>query len=392
MERVSRAQACRFLLWKNGLLGERRFSGKQGAVGYVHQAGCVSFDSIDICGCSHELALLARVKGFSREMLNQLLYQDRALLDAYDKNLCILCTEDWPMMAFQRETFRRYVRPAVENVAAQVMQAAMEQGCLSARETGGDALARAALESLFFQGKLVVHHQENGLRYYAPAESCLPEMLLNAPNPFPNDQGRLLWQVERRIGAVGLMWNVPSDAWLGINGLNAQKRQLAFQVLANRGRIIPVQTEGISLPLFVLSQDLPALKACNVPISMEKRARLLPPLDALLWDRRLIAALFGFSYKWEMYTPPEQQRYGSYVLPVLYGEGFLGRVEPVTNRETGMLEVRAFWPETDVQMTARCLWAMEDELTMLSRMLGLKGLRWQKDWMRTGEQANFVNH
>ena len=392
MEQVSRAQACRFLLWKNGLLGERRFSGKQGAVGYVHQAGCVSFDPIDLCGCSHELALLARVKGFSREMLNQLLYQDRALLDAYDKNLCILCTEDWPLMAFQREAFRRHMRPAVESVAAQVMQAAREKGCLSARETGGDALARSALESLFFRGDLIVHHQENGVRYYAPAESCLPEMLLNAPSPFPNDQERLLWQVERRIGAVGLLWNAPSDAWLGINGLTAQNRQFAFQLLMNRGRIVPVQTEEISLPLFILSRDLPALKACAVPISVEKRARLLPPLDAMLWDRRLIAALFGFSYKWEMYTPPEQQRYGSYVLPVLYGEGFLGRVEPLANRETGTLDVRAFWPEADARITDRFLWAMEDELALLSRILGLKGLRWQKDWMKPAEQANFVNH
>lgn len=387
-----RAQACRFLLWKNGLLGEKRFSGKQGAVQYVRQAGCLPFDPIDICGCSHELSLLARVKGFSREMLEQLLYQDRVLMDAYDKNLCILCTEDWPLLAFQREAFRRSVRPAVESVCEQVMQLARERGSLSVQQVGGSSLGRAALESLYFQGRLAVHHQENGLRYYAPVESCLPEPLLNVPNPFPNDQERLLWQVERRIGAVGLLWNAPSDAWLGVNGLNAQTRQFAFQLLMNRGRIVPVQVEGISLPLFVLSRELPALGRCASPLPMEKRARLLPPLDPMLWDRRLIAGLFGFSYKWEMYTPPEQQRYGRYVLPVLYGERFMGRLEPVANREEGTLDVQAFWPEADARITDRFLWAMEDELNLLCRMLDLKGLRWRRDWMQAGQQANFVNH
>ena len=29
---------------------------------------------------------------------------------------------------------------------------------------------------------------------------------------------------------------------------------------------------------------------------------LIAPLDCLMWDRRLIEALFGFAYKWEIYT------------------------------------------------------------------------------------------
>lgn len=395
VERVTQAQACRFLLWKNGLLGARRFSGKQGAISYVHQAGCVQFDPIDVCGRSHELALLARVKGFSREMLDEMLYQERTLLDAYDKSLCILCTEEWPMLAFQREAFRAHTRPNVEAAAAQTMQAVRHQGCLSVQDAGGSGLARAALESLYFRGELAVHHQEDGIKYYAPAETCLPQQLLNAPNPFPNDGERMAWQVKRRIGAVGMLWNAPSDAWLGVNGLTAQARQYAFQLLVSRGQIIPVQTEGISLPLFLLTKDLPALRACAAPLSAEKQARLLPPLDALLWDRRLIAALFGFSYKWEAYMPPEQRRYGGYVLPVLYGERFMGRVEPLTCREEGVLEVRAFWPETDSRPTDRFLWAMEDELKSIARMLGLKSLRWQADWMQPplrAEEANFARH
>ena len=38
-------QARRFLLRKQGLLGDWRFAGKEGALAYVRQAGCIQFDN-----------------------------------------------------------------------------------------------------------------------------------------------------------------------------------------------------------------------------------------------------------------------------------------------------------------------------------------------------------
>ena len=66
---LTKAQARRFLLLKQGLLGARRFEGKQGVLNYIAQAGCIQFDPVDICGKSPEIALQARVKGFRKSML-----------------------------------------------------------------------------------------------------------------------------------------------------------------------------------------------------------------------------------------------------------------------------------------------------------------------------------
>lgn len=394
MIRISREQACRFLLRRNGLLGPEAFCGKEGVRAYIGQAGCVQYDPIDVCGRSHELALLARVKGFSRGLLYDLLYRERTLIDYFDKNMCILCVEDWPSLGFLREHFRLHTRAreAVEAVAGPLMQRIHEAGCLSARELdmqekvdwpwGAATLGRAALETLYFRGDLVIHHKTGTVKSYALAADCLPAYLLEAPPPFAGEAERQMWQVMRRIGAVGLLWNAPSDAWLGVAGLNAQLRGAAFEALARLGVVLPVEVEGIRLPLFALAEDLPLLQACREPGMEERRVRLLPPLDCMLWDRRLIDKLFGFSYKWEVYTPREQRRYGYYVLPVLYGEAFAGRVEPVADREAGRLVIRAFWPEANVRVTSRLLWALEDELERLKRFLGLKELAWQEGWLR----------
>lgn len=390
---ITREHACRFLLTKNSLLGAGRLRGKEGVLSYVRQAGCVQYDPVDVCGKSHELAFLARVKGFSREMLWELLYQDRALIDYFDKNMCIMLTQDWPYLSYMREHFRRHTRSreAVESVTQQLMTIVHERGSVSSQELdmkekvdwpwGATSLGRAALETLYFRGDLVVHHKTGTVKSYALAADCLPPELLNAPDPFRNERERQMWQVMRRIGAVGMLWNAASDAWLGVDGLNAQARNEVFEALMNVGVIEPVHVEGMPRPLFILREDLPLLARCQQPAPQDRTVRLLPPLDCMLWDRKLIAALFDFHYKWEIYTPEEQRRYGYYVLPVLCGERFAGRIEPVCDRRSKALVVRRFWPEEGVRMNNRFLWALEDAVQNLCRFHGLERVVWAEGWL-----------
>ena len=96
MMSITNSQARQFLLLKHGLIGEYKFVGKQGVIDFIRQTGCIQYDPIDICGRNSELTLQSRVKGFTKEMLYNLLYEDRLLLDYPDKNTAIILTEDWP--------------------------------------------------------------------------------------------------------------------------------------------------------------------------------------------------------------------------------------------------------------------------------------------------------
>ena len=100
---VTRTQARQFILLKQGLLGEHRFAGKDGAYAYVRQAGCIQYDPVDVCGRNAELTLQSRVKGFRKEMLDDLLYRDRLLFDYPDKEISIIPTEDWPYFSGYRQ-------------------------------------------------------------------------------------------------------------------------------------------------------------------------------------------------------------------------------------------------------------------------------------------------
>ncbi|MEE5991289.1 MAG: winged helix-turn-helix domain-containing protein, partial [Lachnospiraceae bacterium] len=75
MQTITKQQAKQFILSKQGLIGQYRFIGKDGAYAYVRQAGCIQFDPVDVCGKNAELTLQSRVKNFKKKMLYDLLYE-----------------------------------------------------------------------------------------------------------------------------------------------------------------------------------------------------------------------------------------------------------------------------------------------------------------------------
>jgi hypothetical protein len=78
---------------------------------------------------------------------------------------------------------------------------------------------------------------------------------VNAPEPYPDELEHQKWRVLRRIGAVGLMWNKPSDAWLNIWELKSAQRNEIFKQLLSEGKIMEVTVDSIKDKLYCLSTD-----------------------------------------------------------------------------------------------------------------------------------------
>lgn len=386
MERITKAQVQRYLLLWQGLLGKHRFIGKEGAFQFVRQAGCVQFDPIDICGRSADLTLLSRVKGYEKNMLEALLYKERRLVDYFDKNLAIIPAEDWPCFARERAWHESHGRSRMQvNEAAEKVKAALlEKGSCCAQELSlgekvhwywsDTSLARAVLESLYFRGELIVHHKKGTVKYYDLAEKHLPESLLSAPDPFPDTESYQRFLVLRRINAVGCMWNKASDAWLGIRDLKAPERSAAFSVLEREGKIFPVQAEGVREILYLPKAGLPYLERACSEEKFAPRCEVIAPLDSFMWDRKLIRALFDFEYKWEIYTPAPQRKYGYYVLPLLRNGRLIGRVEAV--REEERLHICNLWLEEGGKLSAAGKQDVESCLHRLAKMNGREKVKW----------------
>ena len=391
MLNITPDQARQFILLKQGLLGRHRFAGKDGAYQYVRQAGCIQYDPVDVCGRNAELTLQSRVKGFTKRMLDDLLYRDRLLVDYADKELSIWPSEDWPYFASYRERSMTLGKtfsgiPELEEEAIRHIRANGPvssdslplEGTVfwhSSMHWSGhwhkeSPAARSVLEQLYTDGVLLIHHKSGTRKFYDLAEKYLPADLLAAPDPCPDESARLDWRVLRRIGAVGLLWNRRSDAWLGIS-MAAEERDAAFARLEKAGRITPVRVEGLRFPLYVLNTDLPLLESVRSgQADCKARLEFLAPLDPMLWDRKLIEALFGFQYSWEIYTPASKRKYGYYVLPVLYGDRLVGRIEPKADRKANSLTVQNIWFEPGVRQTKTLSGMIDKAVCRLARFNG----------------------
>ena len=388
MLRITIEEARRFILGKQGLLGSHRFVGKEGALQYIQQAGCIQYDPVDVCGKNAELTLQSRVKGFTRSMLADLLYVDRLLVDYSDKELSIWSREDWPYFSGYRAMSKVHGAgfEGIPELEARAIAFIREHGPVSSDTLPIEGkiywhssmhwsghwqnqsnAARSVLEQLYTDGVLLIHHKSGSRKYYDLAERYFSPELLNAENPCPDDMALLRWRIKRRVGAVGMLWNRRSDAWLGIN-MSTEQRNFAINALEADGIIVKAEVESIRSPLFFLTEDIPLMEAVRQGVLDTKpRLEFLAPLDPMLWDRILVEALWDYHYKWEIYTPVNQRKYGYYVLPILYGDKFVGRIEAAADRKAATLVVRNIWYEDGVKQTKKLARAIEGACRRLAK-------------------------
>ncbi len=129
----------------------------------------------------------------------------------------------------------------------------------------------------------------------------------------------------------------PDPRFPGYRGRTALREDLIAD-----GAIVPVDVEGVRGKRFVLADEVGLLEN---PPEPPPSVAFLSPFDALVWDRPLLGSLFGFDYVWELFIPPEKRRWGWYVLPMLFRDRLVGRIEPRIDRERGRVEVLDLWWE-----------------------------------------------
>ncbi|MBO4415966.1 MAG: YcaQ family DNA glycosylase [Lachnospiraceae bacterium] len=380
---ITKQQARQFILAKQGLIGTYRFLGKEGAASFVRQAGCIQYDPVDVCGKNAELTLQSRVKGFSKTMLHELLYEDRMLVDYADKELSIWPVEDWPYFSSYRERSRKLGETfeGLEELKKKAISYISENGPVSSDSLPIEGeifwhssmhwsgnwhkpspAARPVLEQLYTDGELIIHHKKGSRKFYDLASIYLPASLLQAENPCKNEESFVSWRVLRRIGAVGLLWDKNSTAFLGID-LNAEKRKRILGSLMSAGDICSVAVEGIKTPFYYRSEDDPLMRMIiDGNADLKPRMSFMAPLDPLFWDKSLITSLWDFQYSWEIYTPAAKRKYGYYTLPVLYGDRFIGRIETAADRKNSILCVKGLWWEPGIRRTKKLDTALERTL------------------------------
>jgi uncharacterized protein YcaQ len=357
--KVTAEAARRFLVARQLLAPARSLAGGVDAVLEVfRRLGSVQFDPIAVAGRNHDLVLHARVADYDPAWCD-LLYERRDVFEAYNKGLSLVPTSEYPW--FRATLWREPRRVLAENaeVAEKVLERVRAHGPLSSldfeRERGPTTdwfgiptnVVRAVLEASAVTGVLGLARRDGSRRYYDLLERLLPSEVLEREVPLAEQFRHKMLSRYRAHGLLGVGGG--GDIFNGLGPAKPDPRVPGYpgrtalrEDLVTDGELVPVDVEGVRGKRFVLREEVALLAA---PPEPPPSVAFLPPFDPLIWDRPLLASLFGFDYVWELFFPPAKRRFGWYVLPILFRDRFVGRIEPRIDRAAGRVEVLGLWWE-----------------------------------------------
>ena len=359
---IPAAHARRFLVTRHLLAPPRALPARpESVLAAVERLGLLQFDPLEVPGArNHDLVLHARVAGYRREWCEQWLYgPDRRLIEIYNKSLNLVPMHELPhyRIGWQRN------QPDIDNgilkeqadVAQAILRRLKTDAPLStaAFSEHGHSVdwwwaptraSRAVMEALFVTGRIGISRRDGNRRYYDLMERLVPAEVLKLKEPEEAAMTQRLLSRYRATGMTMPTGGTQSEVMYSAGPTADRVRRTAR--LVDEGLLIPVDVDGLKATRYIVADEEPILEATADPATLTPSVSFLGPLDPLIWDRKgLLRGLFEFDYLWEVYVPEAKRRWGYYVLPMLFGDRFVGRIEPRLDRKAKSLAILGIWFE-----------------------------------------------
>jgi uncharacterized protein YcaQ len=400
--------ARRFLAIRHFLAPPRSLPAEPASVmTVVDRIGSLQFDPLEVAGRNHDLVLLSRIAGYRREWTDALLYEQRALYETYNKGLSLLPTSElpWYRLTWDRNAAELSKSTFVEqrDLVDELLERIRRTGPMSSTDVEPRASidwywrptnqVRAVLEALAQAGVLGLARRDGNRRVYDLAERLFPPDVLADRSRTVREQ--LRHRLFSRYRAHGLLGRAgQAELWMGLGRAVPSSEDPDWPVRAElraeleaEGCIVPVSVEGVRGDRFVVADDLPLLDQARREVGRGEPpggsvpgVAFLAPLDPLAWDREFLRTCFGFDYIWEVYVPAAKRRWGYYVLPILFGDRLVGRIEPRIDRKANTLRILGAWWEEgfDPMATEGFVDAFAEAIDAHRAFGGVRRLSWPR--------------
>ncbi len=353
--------------------------------GAFERLGSVQYDPLNPVGRNHDLVLQTRVPDYRIGDWQALAYGDRFIYDGWDKQASLVLMRDFPMRRIYYDWHAPHWREAILNrypeAVATILNELRDRGPLSSTDFHfqqhhrqwegswyGPKLTKNVLRGLWHTGQVLTSSRDKGKHVYDLAERVVPSHLFQA-KPLPDKQS-IDWLILLRHQALGLMRpNAGMAVWS--LGITPTERRMHLQELVRRNYLVAVDVDGITY--HALPRTLELLDSNR---TTEQLMRFVAPLDQLMWDRSAIGHLFNFDYVWEVYKPEKLRRWGYYVLPVMFGDRFVARID--SRLSEGVWHIHRWYWEDGVELTPQLFNALEQAVSRFRHYLGAESLKLPK--------------
>ena len=400
---IDARHARRFLVRRHLLAPARSLAARpESVLEVVERLGLLQFDPLEVPGArNHDIVLHDRIAGYRREWCEEYLYgTDRRLIELYNKSLNLLPLHELPhyRVSWDRNSFElaNGILKEQADVAKSILRRLKADGPLStaAFSEHGHAVdwwwaptraSRAVMEALFVSGRIGIARREGNRRYYDLIERLVPAPHLKLRESAEDAHTHRLLS---RYRATGMTSPIGTQAEVMYSAGSQEERVRRTQRLVNEGILLAIEVEGLKRTQYVIAAEEPILDATARPGSLGMpTVSFLAPLDPLVWDRRLLRSLWSFDYLWEVYVPEAKRKWGYYVLPVLFGDRFVGRIEPRLDRKERRLRILGIWfePGFDPIETPGFVAALREAVDAYRSFVGADSIAWPRT--RAGRQV-----
>lgn len=366
---ISQQTARRFVLGKQGLWPGRRWRGRNGTAQAIDACEAVQLDPLIVIARSQDITLHSRVLDYKPEYLYDVAYKQRKFFD-YGGWLAMYPMRDLPYwrVHMNRRSHNKRIEGFVldhkklfEDVRAELRK----RGPLGNRDFEGNRIGlwnyrgrkdtALALFDMWLSGELMMHHRDGFSRVYDFRENIAPKEF----NYVATEKEAEKFFARKAVAFYGLKRESTMRGELNYHFYRDYSKTEMTKLLEGwkeSGMCEQVQVEGGRDTYLVLGEDVAALESLEkgrVPRGWNPKetntleeVTFLAPLD-IVSARGRAKKLFDFEYTWEVYTPVHKRRWGYYVLPILYGDDLVARLDPKLDRKTMTLEIKGFWHEDD---------------------------------------------
>lgn len=347
---LTNSQARRLTLNCQGLLTKfaKREKGTREA---IEQVSYIQIDTISVAVRAHHHTFWSRVPTYQPEYLHYLQAEKKYIFEYWSHAAAYLPMQDFRFSLPRKHAIasgEKHWHKRDKKLMKWVLDRIKAEGPLQSRDFGehqrsgewwGWKPTKVALEQLFMEGTLMVAERRGFQKVYDLAERVLPPHI-DTSMPTPKEMARHL--ILRAIHAHG--FKMDSEITYLRKGIKALvKNTLSEMVEANE--LVPLNIKG-SDQLYYTTPDLLE----SIPGAIRKKQiHILSPFDNLVIQRKRLGDIFQYDYQIECYVPEPKRKYGYYSLPLLWGDSFIGRLDPKADRKSGVFYVKGLWLEPGVE-------------------------------------------
>ena len=360
-------------------------------VSLIRDLPYVQWDPVTVVAQSHIISLWSRLGAFGVSDLDRLMWHDRKVLLHWTPIAFLVLTEDYPIYYSLMKRYPESLTKSWGNHIPRARQFLAEHRELRKRMLS--ELRRGPLQPTQFRDYVRTKRSADGWSSGNDVSNMLFHMHMSGDVMVVGRDGNRNiwglseeflpgWAVRKELPEEEFEWEAAQKAIRGLG--TAVHREVRYYFppgryqnlestltrLEEESVIHPVRVDGLGGKdkRYIHDRDVPLLESVSTN-AWEPRMSLLPPFDNML---RQHSQVFGFDYVHEQFLPKEKRRFGTYVLPILWGERFIGRIDPRLDKKEEKLVVNSVHAEPGAPGGREISSMVRETIERLSDFIGAK--------------------